>query len=171
MVVDEAGHDDPAPVAAGAGPRVHPSAQAESSGQPTDGEGVDVVFDNGAESTFRASTKVLRRKGLLPYYGAMIGAVPVMHVHELPRSIKVSYPVFRDHIPPARRCCATARTPSTWSGQGPLHPGIGRRHPLQDAAPAETAGRETVTSAHPTWLDRARSAPARIRTRRHAERW
>ncbi|MFC9082407.1 hypothetical protein ACFTY7_36485 [Streptomyces sp. NPDC057062] len=74
---------------------------------------MDVVFGNGAESTFRASTKVLRRKGLLPSYGAMIGAVPVVRVQGLPRSIKVSYPVFRDHIPPARRCCATARTPST----------------------------------------------------------
>ncbi|HEY0449250.1 quinone oxidoreductase, partial [Actinophytocola sp.] len=65
----------------------------------TGGEGVHTVFDGGGETTFRASMRTLRRHGTLLYYGAVIGSVPIVNMRELPNSIKVCYPVFRDHIP------------------------------------------------------------------------
>ncbi|HYS39562.1 MAG TPA: zinc-binding dehydrogenase [Pseudonocardiaceae bacterium] len=65
----------------------------------TDGDGVHTVFDGGGETTFRASLRVLRRNGTLLHYGAVIGAAPVVNLRELPRSVKICYPVFRDHIP------------------------------------------------------------------------
>jgi NADPH2:quinone reductase len=65
----------------------------------TGGEGVQTVFDGSGETTFRASLRVVRRHGTLLYYGAALGAAPVVNLRELPRSIKICYPVFRDHIP------------------------------------------------------------------------
>ncbi len=65
----------------------------------TGGEGVHAVFDGGGQVTFRASMRVLRRHGTLLYYGTFIGEVPVVSMRELPNSIKICYPVFRDHIP------------------------------------------------------------------------
>jgi hypothetical protein len=32
-------------------------------------------------------------------YGAVIGEVPVVNLRQLPNSIKMCYPTFRDHIP------------------------------------------------------------------------
>ncbi|MFJ9033911.1 quinone oxidoreductase family protein [Streptomyces sp. NPDC102274] len=102
----------------------------------TDREGVHVVFDGGGETTFRASTNVLRRHGLLLYYGAVIGAAPVVNMRDLPRSIKVSYPVFRDHIPTREALLRHSTDLFDLVRRGVLDPGIGRRYPLKDAEQA-----------------------------------
>ncbi|WP_203655397.1 quinone oxidoreductase family protein [Actinocatenispora rupis] len=102
----------------------------------TDGEGVDVVFDGGGETTFRASMEVLRRHGLLLYYGAVIGAVPVVNMRELPHSIKVSYPVFRDHIPTREALLRHSADLFDLVRRNILIPDIGRRYPLDGAAQA-----------------------------------
>ncbi|MFF7604248.1 zinc-binding dehydrogenase [Streptomyces parvulus] len=102
----------------------------------TGGEGAHVVFDGGGETTFRASTEVLRRHGLLLYYGAVIGAAPVINMRELPRSIKVSYPVFRDHIPDREALLRHSAALFDLVRNKDLDPGIARRYPLDAAAQA-----------------------------------
>jgi NADPH:quinone reductase-like Zn-dependent oxidoreductase len=64
----------------------------------TRGEGVHAVFDGGGATTFWASVEVLRRSGTLVYFGPLIGEVPTVKVNELPKSIKITYAVFADHI-------------------------------------------------------------------------
>ncbi|MEV5775085.1 quinone oxidoreductase [Streptomyces antimycoticus] len=112
----------------------------------TDGVGVDVVFDGGGETTFRASMNVLRRHGLLLYYGAVIGAVPVVNLRELPHSIKISYPVFRDHIPTREALLRHSRDLFHLVRHDLLDPGIGRRYPLNDAAQAHRDIESRATS-------------------------
>ncbi|WP_349306569.1 quinone oxidoreductase family protein [Streptomyces malaysiensis] len=112
----------------------------------TDGAGVDVVFDGGGETTFRASMKVLRRHGLLLYYGAVIGAVPVVNMRELPHSIKISYPVFRDHIPTREALLRHSANLFDLVRRNVLIPEIGRRYPLEDAAQAHRDIESRTTS-------------------------
>lgn len=64
----------------------------------TGGEGVNAVFDGGGASTFWPSTEVLRRVGTLVYFGPLIGDIPTVRMLDLPKSIKVTYAVFADHI-------------------------------------------------------------------------
>jgi NADPH:quinone reductase-like Zn-dependent oxidoreductase len=64
----------------------------------TNGEGVHAVFDGGGASTFRPSIEVLRRVGTHVWYGPLIGEIPTVKLFELPRSIKLTYAVFADHI-------------------------------------------------------------------------
>ncbi|MGW0299648.1 quinone oxidoreductase family protein [Streptomyces anthocyanicus] len=102
----------------------------------TDQRGVDTVFDGGGETTFRASMKVLRRHGTLLYYGAVIGAVPTVTMRELPNSIKISYPVFRDHIPTREDLMRNTEKIFQLIRSGQWMIDIGRRYPLSDAAQA-----------------------------------
>jgi len=64
----------------------------------TGGEGVHAVFDGGGASTFWPSIEVLRRAGTLVYYGPLIGDIPTVRMFDLPRSIRITYAVFADHI-------------------------------------------------------------------------
>jgi NADPH:quinone reductase-like Zn-dependent oxidoreductase len=102
----------------------------------TGGEGVDTVFDGGGESTFWASTRVTRRHGTVLYYGAVIGAPPVVNLRQLPNSIKVCYPTFFDHIPTREALLARSAELFGLIGDGPLSIEIGGRYPLADAARA-----------------------------------
>ena len=99
-------------------------------------QGVHTVFDGGGQTTFRASMRVLRRHGTLLYYGAVIGDVPVVGMRELPNSIKVCYPVFRDHIP--TRAALLRHTEEIFDlvANGRLRVEVGGRYPLTDAAQA-----------------------------------
>ncbi|MEV0039168.1 quinone oxidoreductase [Streptomyces sp. NPDC050804] len=102
----------------------------------TDGEGVHQVYDGGGETTFRASLSVARRHGTVLYYGPLIGESPVVTMRELPRSVKVCYPVVHDHIP--TREALLARTAEIFElvGTGQLKVPIGGRYPLAEAARA-----------------------------------
>ncbi|MGW4275041.1 quinone oxidoreductase family protein [Streptomyces seoulensis] len=64
----------------------------------TDGQGVHAVFDGGGAGTFQPSLDALRRSGTLVYYGPLIGDVPTVRMTDLPKSVKVAYAVFADHI-------------------------------------------------------------------------
>ncbi|MFB9248807.1 quinone oxidoreductase [Sphaerisporangium melleum] len=64
----------------------------------TDGEGVHAVFDGGGAGTFWASIEVLRRVGTLVYYGPLIGDIPTVRMFDLPKSIRITYAVYADHI-------------------------------------------------------------------------
>ncbi len=102
----------------------------------TGGQGVDTVFDGGGESTFWASTQVTRRHGTVLYYGAVIGAAPVVNLRQLPHSIKVCYPTFFDHIPTREALLARSAELFGLIGNGRLSVEIGGRYPLADAARA-----------------------------------
>jgi NADPH:quinone reductase-like Zn-dependent oxidoreductase len=102
----------------------------------TGGQGVDTVFDGGGESTFWASTRVTRRHGTVLYYGAVIGAAPVVNLRQLPNSIKVCYPTFFDHIPTREALLARSAELFGLIGDGRLSIEIGGRYPLADAAGA-----------------------------------
>ncbi|MEW2494863.1 quinone oxidoreductase [Streptomyces nodosus] len=102
----------------------------------TEGESVHTVFDGGGETTFRASMKVLRRHGTLLYYGAVIGTVPTVNMRELPNSIKISYPVFRDHIPTRQKLLQHTGAIFELIRSGQWRVEISGRYPLSDAAQA-----------------------------------
>jgi NADPH:quinone reductase len=102
----------------------------------TGGQGVDTVFDGGGESTFWASTRVTRRHGTVLYYGAVIGAAPVVNLRQLPNSIKICYPTFFDHIPTREALLARSAELFGLIGDGRLSIEIGGRYPLADAARA-----------------------------------
>ncbi|WP_433136340.1 quinone oxidoreductase family protein [Actinomadura nitritigenes] len=102
----------------------------------TGGQGVHTVFDGAGATTFRASMHVLRRHGTLLYYGAVIGDPPVVNMRELPNSIKICYPVFRDHIPTRDTLLAHSAELFQLVRDGRLRVEIGRRYPLEDAAQA-----------------------------------
>ncbi|ALG08935.1 quinone oxidoreductase family protein [Kibdelosporangium phytohabitans] len=100
------------------------------------GEGVHTVFDGGGETTFRASTSVVRRNGTLLYFGPLIGSVPTLNLRDLPNSIKVGYPVFHDHIPTRQALLRHTADLFDMVRDGRLTTGIGGRYPLADAEQA-----------------------------------
>jgi NADPH:quinone reductase len=102
----------------------------------TSGQGVDTVFDGGGETTFWASTQVTRRHGTVLYYGAIIGQAPVVNLRQLPNSIKVCYPTFRDHIPTRAALLAHSAELFSLVADGRLSIEIGGRYPLAEAAQA-----------------------------------
>ncbi|MFE3170102.1 quinone oxidoreductase family protein [Amycolatopsis sp. NPDC059090] len=102
----------------------------------TGGEGVRAVFDGNGGPTFRASMRVLRRNGTLLYYGAFIGEVPTIGMRELPRSIKICYPAFRDHIATREELLAHSADLFGMIASGKLDVAVGGRYPLADAARA-----------------------------------
>jgi NADPH2:quinone reductase len=102
----------------------------------TAGQGVDTVFDGGGETTFWASTQVTRRHGTVLYYGAIIGQAPVVNLRQLPNSIKVCYPTFRDHILTRAALLAHSAGLFTLVADGRLSIEIGGRYPLAEAAQA-----------------------------------
>jgi NADPH:quinone reductase len=99
-------------------------------------QGVHTVFDGNGQSTFRASMRALRRHGTLLYYGALIGEVPTVSMHELPGSIKICYPVFHDHIPTRDALLRHTGEIFALVRDGRLRAAIGGRYPLKDAARA-----------------------------------
>jgi NADPH:quinone reductase len=55
---------------------------------------------------------------------------------DLPRSIKVCYPSFRDHVPTREALLARSAELFALVASGQLDVSIGRRYPLADAARA-----------------------------------
>ena len=96
---------------------------AEEALRLTDGDGVHVVYDGSGPTTFQGSLDVLRRSGTFCWYGPVLGGPGPLDIMSLPKSIKIGYAVFRDHIPtpscfaPTRRSCSSgSRTGSSRSG-------------------------------------------------------
>jgi len=102
----------------------------------TGNQGVHTVFDGGGQTTFRGSMQVVRRHGTLLYYGAVLGDVPVVNLRELPNSIKLCYPVFRDHIPTRDALLRHTAEIFDLVQDGRLRVEIGGRYALKDAAQA-----------------------------------
>lgn len=102
----------------------------------TGGEGVHVVYDGSGPSTFAGSLASLRRSGVLCWYGPVLGGPGPIEIMSLPRSIKIGYGVFGDHIAtPALYRERSARL-FDWIAQGKLKVEIGGRYRLAEAAQA-----------------------------------
>ncbi|MDM0065315.1 quinone oxidoreductase [Variovorax sp. J31P207] len=100
------------------------------------GDGVHVVFDGSGPSTFQGSLDVLRRSGTFCWYGPVLGSPGPIEIMSLPKSIKLGYAVFFDHIyTPALLRAHSARL-FDWIMEGKLKVHIGGEYPLADAARA-----------------------------------
>jgi NADPH:quinone reductase-like Zn-dependent oxidoreductase len=104
----------------------------------TDGEGVHAVFDGGGATTFRPSLEVLRRVGTLVYYGPLIGDIPTVRMLDLPKSVRITYAVYADHI--HNRELLLRHTGDLFGKirEGKLRIDISERYPLGAAAQAHT---------------------------------
>ncbi|PHR92222.1 MAG: alcohol dehydrogenase [Leeuwenhoekiella sp.] len=102
----------------------------------TNNEGVHVVFDGSGPSTFAGSLEALRRSGTFCWYGPVLGGPEPIDIMSLPRSIKLGYAVFSDHIPtPELLRDRTARL-FDWVSRGDLRIEMGGVYGLTDAAKA-----------------------------------
>jgi NADPH2:quinone reductase len=100
------------------------------------GEGVHVVYDGSGPMTFQASLDSLRRCGTFCWYGPVLGGPGNLDIMGLPRSIKIGYANFVDHV----YTPTLLRTHSTqlfdWIARGALKVRIGGTYPLAEASRA-----------------------------------
>lgn len=102
----------------------------------TDGEGVHVVYDGSGPTTFQGSVDSLRRSGTLCWFGPVLGGPGPLDIMSLPRSIKLGYAVFSDHIHKPELLREHAGRLFDWVASGDLKVRIGGIYPLADAAQA-----------------------------------
>ena len=102
----------------------------------TEGQGVDVVYDGSGPTTFQGSLDVLRRSGTFCWYGPVLGGPGPLDIMSLPKSIKIGYAVFSDHIHTPERLRARSAQLFDWARERKLKIRIGGEYPLADAARA-----------------------------------
>ena len=102
----------------------------------TDGEGVHVVYDGSGPKTFQGSLDVLRRSGVFCWYGPVLGGPGPLNIMSLPKSIKIGYATFMDHIHTPELLRARSAQLFDWITEGKLRVRIGGEYPLADAARA-----------------------------------
>lgn len=102
----------------------------------TNGEGVNVVFDGSGPATFAGSLASLRRSGTFCWFGPVLGGPGPIDVMSLPKSIKLGYAVFSDHIPTPELLRERSARLFQWVIEGRLRVEIGGVYPLADAARA-----------------------------------
>lgn len=112
----------------------------------TGGRGVDVVYDGSGPKTFKASLEVLRRSGTLCWYGPVLGGPGPLDIMGLPKSVKIGYGVFFDHIHSPELLRERAGRLFDWIKEGSLKVTSGGSYPLKDAARAheDMASRKTI---------------------------
>ena len=104
----------------------------------TGGEGVNVVFDGSGPATFEGSIASLRRSGTFCWFGPVLGGPGPIDVMSLPKSIKLGYAVFSDHIPTPELLRERSAQLFQWVMEGKLRVEIGGVYPLADAARAHS---------------------------------
>jgi NADPH2:quinone reductase len=109
---------------------------AEEALRLTDGEGVHVVYDGSGPKTFQGSLDVLRRSGVFCWFGPVLGGPGPLDIMSLPKSIKIGYAVFLDHIHTPELLRARSARLFDWIAEGKLRVRIGGEYPLADAARA-----------------------------------
>ena len=102
----------------------------------TGGEGVNVVFDGSGPATFAGSLASLRRSGTFCWFGPVLGGPGPIDIMSLPKSIKLGYAVFSDHIPTPALLRERTTQLFQWIMEGKLRVEIGGVYPLADAARA-----------------------------------
>jgi NADPH2:quinone reductase len=98
------------------------------------GEGVHVVYDGSGPKTFHDSLASLRRSGTFCWYGPVLGGPGPLDVMSLPKSMKIGYAVFRDHVPTPALLRDRAGQLFDWIANGDLKVKIGGVYSLSDAA-------------------------------------
>lgn len=112
----------------------------------TGGEGVHVVFDGSGPATFEGSLASLRRSGAFCWYGPVLGGPGGVDIVSLPRSVKIGYAVFSDHIPtPELLRDRTARL-FDWVREGKVNIAPATEFALSDAAAAHEAMESRATT-------------------------
>jgi NADPH2:quinone reductase len=111
---------------------------AEEAVRLSGGEGVHVVYDGSGPTTFQGSLDALRRSGTFCWYGPVLGGPGPLDIMSLPRSIKIGYAVFSDHIHTPALLRKHVAQLFDWIGDGRLKIMIGGVYPLQEAALAHT---------------------------------
>jgi NADPH2:quinone reductase len=109
---------------------------AEEALRLTGGEGVHVVYDGSGPTTFQGSLDVLRRSGTFCWYGPVLGGPGALDIMSLPKSIKIGYAVFLDHIHTPELLRAHSAQLFDWIRDGKLKVRIGGEYRLADAAKA-----------------------------------
>jgi NADPH:quinone reductase len=102
----------------------------------TRGEGVHVVYDGSGPKTFQGSLDLLRRSGTFCWYGPVLGGPGPLDIMSLPKSIKIGYATFFDHIHTPELLRARTAQLFDWIADGRLRIRIGGEYPLADAAKA-----------------------------------
>lgn len=112
----------------------------------TAGRGVDVVYDGSGPSTFQGSLKSLRRSGTLCWYGPVLGGPGALDIMTLPRSVKIGYAVFFDHIHTPELLRKHTRQLFDWIREGSLLIAPATEFTLAEVAAAHAAmeGRATT---------------------------
>lgn len=110
------------------------------------GEGVHVVYDGSGPKTFQGSLDALRRSGTFCWYGPVLGGPGPLDIMSLPKSIKLGYAVFFDHIHTPELLRARSARLFDWILEGRLRVWIGGEYALADAAQAhaDMASRTTT---------------------------
>jgi NADPH2:quinone reductase len=109
---------------------------AEEALRLTNGEGVHVVYDGSGPKTFQGSLDVLRRSGTFCWYGPVLGGPGPLNIMRLPKSIKIGYVTFFDHIHTPELLRARSAQLFDWITEGKLKIRIGGEYPLADEARA-----------------------------------
>ena len=113
----------------------------------TDGQGVDVVYDSVAKTTFDKSLNCLRPRGYLALFGQSSGPVPPFDLSRLSQgSLFITRPGLGHHAADREELMGRAGDLFEWIAAGTLKLRIDRTFPLQDAADAHRAleGRQTT---------------------------
>jgi len=102
----------------------------------TQGEGVHVVYDGSGPTTFQGSVDALRRSGTFCWYGPVLGGPGPLDIMSLPKSIKIGYATFFDHIYTPELLRARSARLFDWIVDGKLTIRIGGEYSLSEAARA-----------------------------------
>ena len=110
------------------------------------GEGVHVVYDGSGPKTFQGSLDSLRRSGTFCWYGPVLGGPGPVEIMSLPKSIKIGYARFFDHIHTPALLRARTKQLFEWINGGQLKIRIGGIYQLVEAARAHADMESRVTT-------------------------
>jgi NADPH2:quinone reductase len=119
---------------------------AEAAVRLSGGEGVHVVYDGSGPTTFQGSLDALRRSGTFCWYGPVLGGPGPLDIMSLPKSVKLGYAVFLDHVHTPELLRKHAGRLFDWIRQGDITVNIGGTWPLADAAKAHAAMESRATT-------------------------
>lgn len=112
----------------------------------TAGAGVHVVYDGSGPATFDGSLASLRRSGTFCWYGPVLGGPGRIDIMSLPRSIKLGYASFFDHIHTPELLRARTACLFDWIRSGKMWVAPARDFALSDAATAHAAMESRATT-------------------------
>jgi NADPH2:quinone reductase len=105
----------------------------------TGGVGVQVVYDGTGAESFQDSLKVVDFHGTLALYGPLFDqTIAPFSPWSLPKSVKITYPVFLHHIRTRERLLKYSTQLFDWVRAGKLKINVGHRYRLSDAAKAHS---------------------------------